>query len=253
MDARHLAENTAVRATAPLVAYAPARAHEDCGDWEQQGAAPHKARRVLHWDRLKGPRVQAPCCQTWLRLTAKMLGTAVPCGCGAVEVLPARRPPTIKSAAPVAGPRPAKKKSYKRRTQCPHGKLISGCARCNPDYRRPASRNCPCGKDKRFCAVHGGSNLCKCGKTKQSCMTCKDPKYICFCDGQYRERRYCAQCGGSGVCPHGRRKDRCSNAGCKSKHALRRAHLASMRPGSQLPDPGVSRTQFVAVGALPSE
>lgn len=240
MDTRHVAENIAPRADA--VPYAPPQPSQVCGDWEAA---------VLYWDRSKGPMVEAPCCQKWIRVTAKALNTEVPCGCGGtIRVRPASEPRRA-TAVRVAVKRPAKKKAYNRRVKCAHGIFISGCARCNPNYRRPANRNCPCGKDKRFCAIHGGASLCKCGKTKQSCMVCKDPKYICCHDGVYREKRNCAQCGGSGVCIHNRRKDRCSDPGCKAKQALRRAHLASMRPNSKLPDSGVSRAQFVANGSLP--
>ena len=212
---------------------------------------------VLAWSPQSGPFVESPCCPgTMHRVSRSMLNTMIECTattqtappercCGHFKLVEQR--PAVAPASrsqPKRHP-PGKRKCFKRRTACRHGKLINSCARCNPNFRRAPSRKCPCGKDKRFCATHGGQNLCKCGKTKQSCMTCKDPRWICCHDGKYQERRNCVVCGGTGVCIHGRRKDRCSAPECVDKQKRLRAHLASMRPGSQLADPGVSRAQFV--------
>ena len=216
---------------------------------EQPRAVP-----TLAWAPHMGPIAQSPCCPGKMhRVSRSALNTLIKCDLGDGTALPERccgyfklveqrlSPP---KRAERAGP--GKQKCFNRRTKCKHGKLISSCARCNPNFKLAPSRKCPCGKDRRFCAAHGGQNLCKCGKTKQSCMTCKDPRWICCHDGKYKEKRNCLVCGGTGACKHGTRKDRCTAAECVARQKRLRAHLASMRPGSTLSDPGVSRAQFVA-------
>lgn len=216
---------------------------------------------VLAWSPQSGPFVESPCCPGKMhRVSRSMLDTMIQCapadrgqcarpdGCiGHFKLVEKGfTSPARGGGAPRFTQRRASKQMcFKRRTACPHGKLINSCARCNPTFRVTAPRKCPCGKDKRFCATHGGQNLCRCGKTKQSCMTCKDPRWICCHDGKYQEKRNCRLCGGSGLCVHGKRKDRCRAAECVTKQKRLRAHLASMRLGSTHSDPGVSRAQFV--------
>jgi hypothetical protein len=59
---------------------------------------------------------------------------------------------------------------------------------------------CPCGKQKAFCALHGGSQICIHDRRKGDCVLCGGSQ-ICIHD---RQRRHCADCN---FCP-------CTIEGC---------------------------------------
>ena len=84
--------------------------------------------------------------------------------------------------------------------QCPCGKRKDRCA------LHGGSALCPCGKEKTRCKIHGGSAYCHCGKRKEYCQT-HGGSSLCLCG---KRKEYCQTHGGSSLCPCGKNKSKCS-------------------------------------------
>lgn len=90
----------------------------------------------------------------------------------------------------------------------------------------PSSQNCPCGKHKRYCKIHGGGAFCPCGRDKKYCKL-HGGNSLCV-----HGKATCAQCRPSLICVHNKRKSNCaicySNLNCT--HGRSRYKCVVCRP-----------------------
>jgi hypothetical protein len=83
---------------------------------------------------------------------------------------------------------------------CEHRKLKFRCKECGKGY-------CPCGKQKRTCLIHGGSQMCKAhGVNKATCVKCNGAS---VCPHGNKRKTLCRECpgGGGALCPLGAHPD----------------------------------------------
>ena len=73
----------------------------------------------------------------------------------------------------------------------------------------PKQKKCSCGKQVRYCVIHGGSSMCSCLRRKHECKL-HSPQKFCVCG---KPKGYCIIHWGHKLCPHNRRKAFCKK--CK--------------------------------------
>jgi hypothetical protein len=117
------------------------------------------------------------------------------------------------------------------------GKTLKYCAGCREYSRKymANSQNCPCGKRKTCCQIHGGILICLCGKRKDLCLThggqslcpCGKQKVQCkthggtsFCSCGI-QKWYCKVHSTNSICPCGKIKYACKTCGDPIKITIR--------------------------------